>query len=83
MEAHRVLRLANKPRAATIEDASHITMCYFLPRNFSEKDFNVRSFGTGTAVRLPGETPDKPNIYDFGTPYDYIYNDLESKNRRV
>jgi len=46
----------------------------------SKKGYNVRSFGAGTKVRLPGEAANKPNIYDFGTPYDFIYNDLKTKN---
>ncbi|KAL2721135.1 RNA polymerase II subunit A C-terminal domain phosphatase SSU72 [Vespula maculifrons] len=42
----------------------------------SKKGFNVKSFGTGDKVKLPGNAPDRPNIYDFGTTYDEIYNDL-------
>ncbi|XP_054422387.1 RNA polymerase II subunit A C-terminal domain phosphatase SSU72-like [Pteronotus mesoamericanus] len=46
----------------------------------SKKGFNVRSFGTGTHVKLPGPTADQANIYDFNTTYDEIYRDLVEKN---
>lgn len=42
--------------------------------------YTVRSFGAGSKVRLPGESKDKPNIYEFGTPYDHIHKDLKAKN---
>ncbi|XP_078095047.1 RNA polymerase II subunit A C-terminal domain phosphatase SSU72 [Mustelus asterias] len=49
----------------------------------SKKGFNVRSFGTGTHVKLPGPAPDKPNIYDFKTTYDQMYSDLIRKDKEL
>jgi len=49
----------------------------------SKKGFNVRSFGTGGQVKLPGPSPDKPNMYDFSTLYSDIHKDLVSKDRNL
>ncbi|KAL2914836.1 RNA polymerase II subunit A C-terminal domain phosphatase [Polyrhizophydium stewartii] len=48
-----------------------------------EHGFDIRSFGTGTAVRLPGPSIDKPNIYSFGTPYNDIFNELLRKDKHL
>lgn len=43
--------------------------------------FQVRSFGSGDKVKLPGTSFDKPNVYEFNTPYSTIYEDLSAKDK--
>lgn len=43
----------------------------------------VSSFGVGGHVKLPGPTARQPNVYDFGTRYEAIYNDLKGKDEAL
>ena len=49
-----------------------------LNKGFNTK--NIHSYGTSQQCKLPGPSIDKPNIYNFGTPYRKIYEDLRRQN---
>lgn len=42
--------------------------------------FDVCSYGTGTHVKLPGPSVREPNVYEFGTPYKQMFDDLRRKD---
>ena len=46
-----------------------------------KKGFNVLSFGTGEKIKLPGPSINQPNVYEFGTSYEEIYQDLSKKDK--
>ena len=51
--------------------------------SFSKKGYDVKSYGTGSVVKLPGPGPDQPNVYEFGTTYEDIYQDLVNKDQQL
>lgn len=46
----------------------------------SHGHLQVSSYGTNGHVKLPGTSQREPNVYDFGTPYAEIYEDLRQKD---
>ncbi|KAK8677343.1 hypothetical protein V6N13_142887 [Hibiscus sabdariffa] len=45
-----------------------------------KQGFDVSSYGTGTHVKLPGPSLREPNVYEFGTPYKHMFDDLRRKD---
>lgn len=37
---------------------------------------DVESYGVGSQVKIPGRSANEPNVYNFGTPYKAIYDEL-------
>ena len=48
-----------------------------------KKGFNVLSYGTGDKIKLPGPSLNQPNVYEFGTSYEEIYQDLSKKDKSM
>lgn len=45
---------------------------------------DVKSYGTGALVRLPGPSVDQPNCYEFGqTTYREMYEELRAKDESL
>lgn len=42
--------------------------------------FDVCSYGTGAHVKLPGPSLREPNVYEFGTPYKHMFDELRRKD---
>ncbi|KAK3224620.1 hypothetical protein Dsin_004482 [Dipteronia sinensis] len=45
-----------------------------------KQGFDVSSYGTGAHVKLPGPSLREPNVYEFGTPYKQMFDDLRRKD---
>lgn len=45
-----------------------------------KQGLDVSSYGTGARVKLPGPSIREPNVYEFGTPYRFMFEDLKRKD---
>ena len=46
--------------------------------------FDVESYGTGSCIKLPGPSADKPNVFEFGkATYAEIYDTLSAKDHSM
>lgn len=43
----------------------------------------MKSFGTGSVVKLPGSGPQQSNIYSFDTTYEEMFQDLIQKDPQL
>jgi len=50
-------------------------------RCMKKRKFDVQSFGSGTQVKLPGSSANRPNVYPFDWKYADIYDDLKKKDK--
>lgn len=55
-----------------------VISCYLFLA--SKKGFDVKSYGVGSMVKLPGASVNEPMVYPFGTAYETMYQDLYNKD---
>jgi len=76
------LKMDQKLRIAVV-CSSNMNRSMEAHARLKKKGFNVRSFGTGDKIKLPGPAMNQPNVYEFGTSYDEIHQDLTKKDKSM
>lgn len=78
-EASRILPSAMKLRYAMVcsSNQNRSMEAHLL---LKKQGFDVSSYGTGAHVKLPGPSIREPNVYEFGTPYKQMFDDLRRKD---
>lgn len=49
-------------------------------RELALRGYSVKSYGTGSSVKLPGRTAMEPVIFPFNVPYEQMRSDLHSRD---
>ena len=73
MEAHNFLQ--KKGRNSFYKSSKINFLCF--------EGYNIQSYGTGNMIKIPGKSEREPNSYPFGTTYDFIYDDLKTKDQEL
>ncbi|XP_044607877.1 RNA polymerase II subunit A C-terminal domain phosphatase SSU72 like protein 3-like [Equus asinus] len=74
--------MPSSPLKVAVVCMSNINRSMEAHRILRKKGFSVWSFGAGSQVRLPGDAPNLPVVYNFSTTYKEMYNDLLRKDRQ-
>jgi RNA polymerase II subunit A C-terminal domain phosphatase SSU72 len=80
--AHLESPMASKLRFAVV-CSSNMNRSMEAHSFLHKKGFDIKSYGTGNMIKIPGESERKPNTYPFGTTYDSIFADLTSKDKEL
>ncbi|CAH0557358.1 unnamed protein product [Brassicogethes aeneus] len=63
--------------------ASNMNRSMAIHEVLLKQGFYVKSFGTSKKICIPGDGPNLTLLFDFGTTYEEIYNQLKIKNYEV